>query len=88
MCLLDRGKRTRRHCGGMKKERNVLKGRDWQKKCEILKGMKRAGRSNGRLGVRQRKRLSVGWLYVKLDSFAYSFSDFRGIKLISCTMKL
>lgn len=60
MCLLDKGKRTRRHCGGMKKERNVLKGRDWQKRCEILRGTKKAGRSNGRLGVRQRKRLSMG----------------------------
>lgn len=60
VCLLDRGKRTRRHCGGMKKERKVLKGRDWQRKCEILRGTKKADRSNGRLGVRQRKRLSVG----------------------------
>lgn len=44
----------------MKKERKVLKGRDWQRKCEILRGTKKADRSNGRLGVRQRKKLSVG----------------------------
>lgn len=50
--------------------REIVKGMDEQRKCGIVREVKKEGRSTGRLGIQHTRSKGIGYieLYVRLDT--------------------